>query len=110
MSDDFKGCTSLGQAISNDRKWIQFAPSDMQIQAKRRVILDTLLFFLIMMGRWMKNGNINGKWDQHQESGARHDEHLNWNIRFVLLGNWLRFWGYCWPQNQAIKWLSCFAK
>ena len=35
-----------------------------------------------MMGRWMKNGNVNGKWDQHQESGARHDEHLNWNIEF----------------------------
>ena len=97
MSDDSKNYISRGQAtkekiphdklkVSNDMTWIkekyEFAPSDIQIQAKRRVILDTLLFFLIMMGKWMKNRNINGKWDQHQESDAKHDEHLNWNIEF----------------------------
>ena len=74
MSDDSKGYISLGQAtkekishgkleVSNDMTWIkekyEFAPSDIQIQAKRRVKLDNLLFFLIVMGRWMKNKNIN---------------------------------------------------
>ena len=61
---------------------IEFTPADIQIQTKRRVKLDILLFFLIMIGGWMKNKNIKGKRDHHEESSTRYNELEleNWNF------------------------------
>ena len=42
--------------------------------------MDLILFFLIMMGRWMKNRRVNERWDQYQSQDTSYNKYLNWDI------------------------------
>ena len=79
MPDTDKGYKISQDKVSNYITWT-FGTCDIQIQAKRRITLDTILFFLIMMGRWMKNRKVNKRWDQYQSQDTSYNEYLNWDI------------------------------
>ena len=52
----------------------KFKACDIQIQEKRRVTMDLILIFLIMLGRWMKD--VNERWDTQSYTSHKY---LQWN-------------------------------
>ena len=68
-----EGYKTFQDKVSNYITW-KFKACDIQIQAKRRVTMDLILIFLIMMGRWMKD--VNERWDTQSYTSHKY---LQWN-------------------------------
>ena len=83
--------------VSNYMTW-KFRACDIQIQAKRIVTMDLILFFLIMMGRWMKHKNVNERWDTQSQSQSQDTSHkyLQWNneLKHDKTGHDKKLFGY----------------